>query len=96
MKDEDFQGIMDGIRDATAFAQGKSSRAQVVAGPNVKAIRKRINMTQAKFAETYRLPLGTVKDWEQGRRQPDAPARALLTVIDKRPDVVRKALSDFG
>ncbi len=93
MNDEDFKGILAGIEDATAFVQGKSSHARVVAGPNVKAIRKRINMTQAMFAKTYGLPLGTVKDWEQGRRQPDAPARALLTVIERRPDIVQKALA---
>lgn len=93
MKDEDFRGIMDGIEDATAFVRGKSARAQVVAGPDIKAIRKRINMTQAAFAKTYCLPLGTVKDWEQGRRQPDAPARALLTAIEKRPEVLRDLLA---
>lgn len=94
MKDENFLGIMDGIEDATAFVHGKAARARVVAGPDIKAIRKRINMTQAVFARTYGLPLGTVKDWEQGRRQPDAPARALLTVIAKRPEVVQEALAD--
>ena len=93
MKDEDFNGIMEGIEDATAFVQGKHSRAHVVAGPDIKALRKRIKMTQAMFAKTYCLPLGTVKDWEQGRRQPDAPARALLAVIEKNPEAVKKALA---
>jgi putative transcriptional regulator len=93
MKDEDFNGIMEGIEDATAFVQGKHSRARVVAGPDIKALRKRIKMTQAVFAKTYCLPLGTVKDWEQGRRQPDAPARALLTVIEENPEAVQKALA---
>ena len=94
MKDEDFTGIMEGIEDATSFVQGKHARARVVAGPDIKAIRERVKMTQAKFAKTYGLPLGTVKDWEQGRRQPDAPARALLTVIDKKPEVVKQALAE--
>ena len=93
MKDEDFNGIMEGIGDATAFVQGKHARANVVAGPDIKALRKRIKMTQARFAKTYRLPLGTVKDWEQGRRQPDAPARALLAVIEENPEAVEKALA---
>ncbi|WP_417613103.1 helix-turn-helix domain-containing protein [Parasphingorhabdus sp.] len=92
MKDDDFSGIMEGIEDATAFVQGEQARARVVAGPDIKALRKRIKMTQAKFAKTYHLPLGTVKDWEQGRRQPDAPARALLTVIEDDPEAVQKAL----
>ena len=92
MKDEDFNGLMEGIEDATAFVQGEQARARVVAGPDIKALRKRVKMTQAKFAKTYHLPLGTVKDWEQGRRQPDAPARALLTVIEDDPEAVQKAL----
>ncbi len=92
MKDEDFKGILEGIEDATAFVQGKSSRADLVAGPDIKTIRNRANMTQVKFAKAYCLPLGTVKDWEQGRRQPDAPARALLTVIEKNPQFVEQAL----
>lgn len=94
MKDEDFMGIMEGIKDATAFVQGKRFRARVVAGPDIKAIRERVKMTQAKFAKAYGLPLGTVKDWEQGRRQPDAPARALLTLIAKKPEVVRRVLAE--
>lgn len=94
MKDEDFIGIMEGIEDATAFVQGKRSGARVVAGPDIKALRKRIKMTQAMFAKTYCLPLGTVKDWEQGRRQPDAPARALLAVIEKNPEIVQRALAE--
>lgn len=94
MKDEDFNGIMEGIEDATAFVQGKRSGARLVAGPDIKALRKRIRMTQAVFAKTYCLPLGTVKDWEQGRRQPDAPARALLAVIEKNPEAVQRALAE--
>lgn len=94
MKDEDFTGILQGIDDATAFVQGAQSRARVVKGPDVKALRQRIKMTQLAFARAYGLPLGTVKDWEQGRRQPDAPARALLTVIGSNPRAVQKALAE--
>jgi putative transcriptional regulator len=94
MKDEDFKGILEGIDDAAAFIGGKKKRANIVAGPDLKALRARANMTQAKFARAYHLPIGTVKDWEQGRRQPDAPARALLTIIEKDPDGVAKALAD--
>ena len=93
MKDEDFTGIMEGIEDATAFVQGQQARARVVEGPDIKALRKRIKMTQAVFAKSFCLPLGTVKDWEQGRRQPDAPARALLAVIEDNPEAVQKALA---
>lgn len=93
MKSEDFKGILEGIADAAAFVRGDRTRARVVAGPDVKAIRARAKMSQAQFARAYHLPIGTVKDWEQARRQPDAPARALLTAIERNPEEVMKLLA---
>ena len=49
-------------------------------------------MTQEQFARTYRLPLGTVRDWEQGRTRPDALALASLAVIEREPEAARRAL----
>jgi putative transcriptional regulator len=60
--------------------------------PDIKALRARLGMTQEQFAQAYRLPLGTVRDWEQGRTRPDAPALALLAVIEREPEVARRAL----
>lgn len=60
--------------------------------PDVRALRNRLGMTQEQFARTYRLPLGTVRDWEQGRTRPDAPALALLAVIEHEPEAARRAL----
>ena len=60
--------------------------------PDVRAIRKSLNLTQVNFAATFHLSLATVRDWEQARCQPDQAARALLRVIEKEPDVVRGAL----
>ena len=56
----------------------------------VKDIRRRLDMTQAQFAEAFRLPLATVRDWEQERSYPDAPARALLTAIARDPETMRR------
>lgn len=61
--------------------------------PDVKALRARLGLTQEQFASTYCLPLGTVRDWEQGRTRPDAPAVALLALIDREPEIVRRALN---
>uniref|UniRef100_B0T0J0 Transcriptional regulator, XRE family n=1 Tax=Caulobacter sp. (strain K31) TaxID=366602 RepID=B0T0J0_CAUSK len=58
----------------------------------VKDIRRRLDMTQAQFAEAFRLPLATVRDWEQERSYPDAPARALLTAIARDPETMRQLL----
>lgn len=55
---------------------------------NTKRLRERLGLTQEGFAARYRIPVGTLRDWEQGRKMPDAPARAYLLVIEKNPEVV--------
>jgi putative transcriptional regulator len=55
---------------------------------NVKKLRERLGLTQEAFAATYRIPIGTLRDWEQRRKLPDAPARAYLTVIARNPEAV--------
>lgn len=61
---------------------------------NVKKLRERLNLTQEAFSATYRIPLGTLRDWEQRRKHPDAPARALLTVISANPTAVAAMLHE--
>ncbi|MBA2744451.1 MAG: transcriptional regulator, partial [Chthoniobacterales bacterium] len=51
-----------------------------------------LGMTQQQFSAAFALPIGTVRDWEQGRKRPDAPARALLRVIEREAEVVRSVL----
>jgi putative transcriptional regulator len=60
--------------------------------PDVAALRRTLRMSQGAFAALFGIPLATVKDWEQGRRKPDAPARAYLRVIAQNPKAVRAAL----
>jgi putative transcriptional regulator len=60
--------------------------------PNVKKLRDRLGMTQEAFAAAYRIPVGTLRDWEQGRKRPDAPARAYLIVIARDPKAVASLL----
>ena len=62
--------------------------------PNVKKLRERLGLTQEAFAAAYRIPIGTLRDWEQGRKRPDAPARAYLTVIARNPEAVAGFLSE--
>ena len=59
----------------------------------MKAIRNRLGMTQAKFSDTFGFSLDAIKHWEGGRRTPEAPARTLLTVIDRNPAAVLTALN---
>jgi putative transcriptional regulator len=60
--------------------------------PTVRALRLRLNMTQEEFAAKFHLPLGTIRDWEQGAHRPDKAAQVLLKVIEKDPDAVARAL----
>ncbi|MSP28412.1 MAG: transcriptional regulator [Methylococcales bacterium] len=62
--------------------------------PNPKEIRKRLKMTQPQFAAQFELPLGTLRDWEQGAREPDSAAKSYLRVIAKNPQAVIQALND--
>jgi putative transcriptional regulator len=62
--------------------------------PRVTIIRRALGLTQEQFSERYHIPLGTLRDWEQGRSVPDAPARAYLTVIAKEPEMVAGALGN--
>jgi putative transcriptional regulator len=60
--------------------------------PQVKVIRRALGLTQEEFAARYRIPLGTLRDWEQQRTEPDQPARAYLRVIAAEPVAAAKAL----
>ena len=62
----------------------------------VRTLRRALSLTQEQFASRYHIPLGTLRDWEQGRSQPDQPARAYLAVIARDPEHVRKALEGEG
>ena len=90
--------IRRGLEDALAYARGDKSRgrATVVHVPeqvDVKAIRKRLGLSQTAFAARFGISPSTLRDWEQNRRQPEGPARVLLTVIDREPEAVERALS---
>jgi putative transcriptional regulator len=93
VNDENFNGIMAGLEDAVAFAGGDTARGRVVSAVDVKAIRKAVRKTQRQFAETYHLPFSTVRDWEQHVRQPDAPARVLLQLIERDPKTIEQLIA---
>jgi putative transcriptional regulator len=58
----------------------------------VRFMRRRLGISQEAFAERFRIPLGTLRDWEQGRKEPDSAAKAYLEVIAKMPNEVMKLL----
>ncbi len=60
--------------------------------PRTKIIRRALNLSQREFATRFQIAIGTLRDWEQNRAEPDGAAQAYLKVIAREPDVVRKAL----
>src|SRR5882724_2948838 len=61
--------------------------------PQAKIIRRALELTQEEFAARYHIPLGTLRDWEQGRSEPDQPTRAYLTLIARDPDRANRTLN---
>lgn len=78
-------------RDAKPLAPADFKR--MTRTPQVKIIRRALGLTQEEFAHRFHIPLGTLRDWEQGAATPDQSARAYLTVIARNPDAVREALA---
>jgi putative transcriptional regulator len=92
-----FDKIAAGLNDALAYVEGRADpstyRIHIPATVDVKAIRKRLGLTQEEFAVRYGFSVGRVRDWEQGRTEPEASARILLTVLDREPEAVVRALA---
>lgn len=91
-----FDAIAAGLRDAITHARGEKGRGRIrrvrVPDVNVTAVRTKLGLSQEDFAAAFGVSIGTVRNWEQGRRRPEGPARALLAVIDKAPKAVMDAL----
>lgn len=96
MTDEDFNSLKRGLDDAITFVNGDTTRGRVAAGLDVKAIRAKTSLSQAKFAAKLRVPVATVRDWEQHRRSPDAPARTLLGMVDADPKAALALIERMG
>jgi putative transcriptional regulator len=77
--------------DAQPLTEERLDRMKRV--PRARTLRRALGLTQEEFAARYHIPLGTLRDWEQGRSQPDQPARAYLRVIAHDPDGVQRALA---
>jgi putative transcriptional regulator len=93
-----FDSMTDAERHAAALADPDAQPLteedfkRMQRTPRAKIIRRALGLSQEDFAARYRIPIGTLRDWEQGRVEPDQAARAYLTVIARDPEGVRKAL----
>jgi len=89
-----YEKLMNGLDEVEGYLSGdsKGHKVTVPGDVDIKAVRKRLGLTQMQFSVTFSLSLDNVKNWESHRRQPEAPARALLTVIENDPAAVIYAL----
>lgn len=91
-----YKSIRKGLEEALAHAGGKETGARVrkirIPEPDVAAIRAKSGLSQAEFARSIGVAVGTLQGWEQGRRRPEGPARVLLALIAKRPGIVQEEL----
>ena len=92
-----FDKITAGLAGARAYRKGDRTGFAVheieVANPDVVAIRASTGLSQPAFARSIGIPVGTLKNWEQGRRRPEGPARVLLALIARRPSIVQDELA---
>ena len=91
MTPEALEGAARADRDAQPLSEADLKRMRRT--PRAKIIRRALDLTQEEFAARYHIPLGTLRDWEQGRTEPDQPARAYLTLIARDPEHVSRMLN---
>jgi len=89
MEKEMFNELVESIKEAKEIMKGvrKPSRKYIIDEPNPKKIRAKLNLSQSKFANLLNISVHTLRNWEQGRRNPKGPAKVLLNVADKHPEV---------
>ena len=90
MTEEEIKAAAAADPDARPMTAQELRTARRV--PRTKGLRRILGLTQQEFAARYHIPLGTLRDWEQGRKDPDAAARAYLIVIGRNPVAVSEAL----
>ncbi len=96
MNDELFNALLESVQQADDIIQSKAkpARVTVFAEPEVKAVRAKTGLTQERFANVVGVSKRTLENWEQGRRHPTGPARALLKILDADPKQALKALQN--
>ncbi|MEX1136833.1 MAG: NadS family protein [Balneolales bacterium] len=95
MNDEMFNELIESVKQAGDIRKGnrKTSRYTVIEEPDVTAIRAKYGMTQQEFSSLLGISMGTLRNWEQGRRKPQGPAKVLLKIAEKRPKAILESLS---
>ena len=94
MRENDFKSLVESVRQAGKIKRGKikASRITHFSPADVRAIRRKLDKSQSEFALMIGVSISTLQNWEQGRRKPEGPARALLKVAAENPNAVAQAL----
>ena len=94
MRQQDFDDLVKSVREAGKIKRGEmvASRRFAFRPDDIRGIRAKLGLSQAEFALLIGVSVATLQNWEQGRRQPEGPARALLRIAAKNPEAVLEAL----
>lgn len=91
------RSIIRGLNEAIAWAKGEAVEAKLhtihIPEVDIREVRQSLKLTQVAFAEKYGFPLATIRNWEQHRREPELPAKILIAVLARHPQVVEEVLS---
>ncbi len=96
MKKEDFEGIMQGMEEVRRWASGEhvpGLRLHHFPADDVRAIRHRTGLNREEFSRQIGVSTATLRNWEQGRRKPEGPARILLALLARDPAIVTRTLA---
>jgi putative transcriptional regulator len=95
MKKELFDELLDSVREGGAILRGECqpSRLTRLDEPDIRRLRERYGLSQSKFAVLMGISVGTLRNWEQGRRKPEGSARVLLRVVERHPEAVFEVVS---
>ena len=95
MNEKDFDLLLESVKEGGAVLRKEKEPARkfVFSAPDLKAIRKNAKTTQIEFARMIGVSVGTLRNWEQGRRTPDGPALALLKIASVDPEYIKTILS---
>jgi putative transcriptional regulator len=95
MKKELFDELLESVREGGAILRGEKepSRTFHFEDTDVRSLREKHGLSQSKFAALMGISIGTLRDWEQGRRKPEGSARVLLKVVEKHPEAVFDSVS---
>ena len=97
MREQDFRNLVKSVRQAGRIRRGqmKPSRVYTFRPTEIKSIRSKLGKSQSEFALMIGVSVATLQNWEQGRRTPEGPAKALLKVAAQNPEAVAEALSAY-